>query len=73
MGGRQVIKKPFPRLFNICVKKEGRVWEKWQWVEGVWRWSWSGRRGLFEYEIVLLNDLISLIDRYIPKEGMEDN
>ncbi|KAL8539675.1 hypothetical protein ACS0TY_001330 [Phlomoides rotata] len=48
------------------------VGEMGEWVWEEWRWKWAWRRDLFDREVVRLNELISILDRFHIKRGVQD-
>ncbi|KAL8457653.1 hypothetical protein ACS0TY_035498 [Phlomoides rotata] len=43
-----------------------------EWRGGVWCWKWRWRRELRDRESLMLNDLISVVNLYSPKQGVVD-
>lgn len=60
--GAVPLKSKFPRLFHLCLDKDGKMGNMGMWEEGVWcwqwRWRWGWRRNLFEREMEPFNALI---------------
>lgn len=67
-AGNTALKESFPRLYSVCHEKRVRVSEMGEWREGEWRW----RRGLFERDQLMLNNLIDVINRFPLKQGVKD-
>ncbi|KAL8464584.1 hypothetical protein ACS0TY_034187 [Phlomoides rotata] len=44
-----------------------------RWVEDWWEWSWRWRRSLLDRNIIYLNALNNLLDRYHLINGVEDS
>ncbi|KAL8526496.1 hypothetical protein ACS0TY_015627 [Phlomoides rotata] len=41
-----------------------------EWIEEVEEWRW--RRGLFDRELPLLNDMLTLINMWLSRQGVQD-
>ncbi|KAK9042647.1 hypothetical protein V6N11_017714 [Hibiscus sabdariffa] len=55
------LKKIFPRIFALSVKKSGKISKFGLWEGIVWRWHIPLRRPLFDWEIDQLNDFLSML------------
>ncbi|KAL8488013.1 hypothetical protein ACS0TY_024334 [Phlomoides rotata] len=49
------------------------VREMGEWMESGWSWKWRWRRDLRESELQMLNELISVINKSIPLQGIPDS
>ncbi|KAL8525193.1 hypothetical protein ACS0TY_014713 [Phlomoides rotata] len=43
-----------------------------RWGENGWSWEWRWRRGLFDRELPMLDELLSVVNRYTPNQGVKD-
>ncbi|KAL8475213.1 hypothetical protein ACS0TY_031577 [Phlomoides rotata] len=70
--GEGVLREMYPRLFNLNLDKRGTVRDFGSWVEDRWEWSWRWRRSLLDRDIIYLNALNNLLDRFHLRNGVED-
>lgn len=61
MYGSSSLTSRFGRLFSISLSKEATVAQMGEWCEGVWVWKLSWRRGLFVWEVNLLDSLLEIL------------
>lgn len=59
-----VLKFSFPRIFALAAKKEGRVIEYGNFVNGQWIWDVELRRGVFDWEKEQWLSFCRLINEY---------
>lgn len=69
----QPLSSSFPRLYALCQNKSDYVSEKGEWSEGVWEWKWSWSRELRDCERVGFIELMSILNKSIPKQGTGDS
>ncbi|KAL8534448.1 hypothetical protein ACS0TY_010457 [Phlomoides rotata] len=62
----------YPRLFNLNLDKRGTVRDFGSWVEDRWVWSWRWRRSLLDRDIIYLNALNNLLDKFHLRNGVEN-
>lgn len=65
------MKEQFPRLFYLSQNKNEKVGSIGEWKGGVWVWRW--RRNLFDRELIILNKLSDLLNRYTLKQNVDDS
>ncbi|KAL4383394.1 hypothetical protein GQ457_15G018290 [Hibiscus cannabinus] len=58
------LKDSFPRIFAICISKQGTIAEFGRKDNGVWTWDIPLRRSLFDWEIEQWNSLLVLLQGY---------
>lgn len=46
--GETSLRNRFPRLLYLSIDQESCIKSMGHWVEGIWYWDWSWRRGLFD-------------------------
>jgi hypothetical protein len=64
----QSLERRFPRLFGISMQKDHLISEAGRWIEGVWSWELVWRRNFFDWEEVILNELLDVLARFIFKD-----
>ncbi|MCI14824.1 putative non-LTR retroelement reverse transcriptase, partial [Trifolium medium] len=69
--GGQTLRHRFPRLFGIFTQKNAMISAMGTWVENQWRWELSWRRVLFVWEVDIQNELLELINLFVPT-GQQD-
>ena len=57
------MKLKYKRLFEISLQKDEVVLDMGRWDEGGWRWELLWRRGFFDWENVLVNNLLQKLNR----------
>lgn len=70
--GSESFKRKFLRLYYLSALREEKVSEMGRWVNGVWVWELKWRRDIFYREAPMIDDFISLLNKYILKENWED-
>jgi hypothetical protein len=65
------LRDSFPRLFSISLQKVASVADLWN-ANGMEGWNLCWRRRLFEWEKVLLNDLLAIINLFRPSEDEDE-
>ena len=66
------LKSLFPRLFSLSLIQGQKVEEVGVWDDIEWRWTLSWRRSRFEWESLLVNELVSHISRANVRKDVED-
>jgi hypothetical protein len=64
----QSLDRRFPRLFGISVQKDHLISEVGSWVNGVWRWELEWRRNFFDWEEIIVQELLEVLARGNIKE-----
>ncbi|WJX09286.1 hypothetical protein P8452_00137 [Trifolium repens] len=64
----QSLERRFSRLFGISMQKDHLISEAGRWIEGVWSWELVWRRNFFDWEEVILNELLDVLARFIFKD-----
>jgi hypothetical protein len=67
-AGGQLLATRFPRLFSISLQQQSSVSQMRLMKDVGWRWVWNWRRELFEWEEVLLNQLMVIIAGFQPMQ-----
>lgn len=69
--GAESLKRRFLRLFHLSNLREVKVSEMGMWVNGSWKGELKWCRDIFYREILVINELVCLLNRYLPKENLD--
>ncbi|GKE11180.1 reverse transcriptase domain, reverse transcriptase zinc-binding domain protein [Tanacetum coccineum] len=62
----------FPRLYHLDRRKEGSVWDKGSWVNGVWCWEWEWVRNIRGRVTRDLDELLGLVQNVVVHSNCRD-
>ncbi|KAL4351511.1 hypothetical protein GQ457_06G024080 [Hibiscus cannabinus] len=68
----RTLREAFPRIFNLSVKKSGKVGPFGHKESDKWVWSIATRRELFDWERRMWEEFMNVIERAASNTGRED-
>ncbi|KAL4282828.1 hypothetical protein GQ457_16G022450 [Hibiscus cannabinus] len=68
----RTLREAFPRIFNLSVKKSGKVGQFGHKESDKWVWSIATRRELFDWERRMWEEFMNVIERAASNTGRED-
>lgn len=71
-GEEGPLKQKFERLFSVSEFKDSKIFELGEWIEGSWRWKFTWRRLMFEWETQLFEELNRYLGNFQPMPNLDD-